>query len=109
MVQTAPEITSEIALKDPWLALLTFRHMVTPIRKVDAIVARGHDWGLEVWTLVHHSNVDVRQVLADRQWELMRMYPDLDVNFHILDRLDTPLESFLLPTEYDFFIRVRPV
>jgi hypothetical protein len=38
----------------------------------------------------------------------MVMYPDLDVDFHIVDRQDTSLESFVSPTEYDLFIRVRP-
>ncbi len=108
MAQTAAALAPELVRQDPWLALLAFRRLVAPIPGAEGIVARDHGWGLDVWTLVHRSTLETRQALADRQWELMAMYPDLDVDFHIVDRQDTSLESFVSPTEYDLFIRIRP-
>lgn len=108
MAQTVARLSQELVHQDPWLALMAFRRLVASIPGTEAIVARDHGWGLDVWTLMHQSTAEDRQTLADRQWELMDMYPDLDVDFHIVDRQDTPLESYLLPTEYDLFIRVRP-
>jgi hypothetical protein len=108
MAQTSAVLSSELVRQDPWLALMAFRRSVAPIPGTEAIVARDRGWGLDVWTLTHRSTAETRQALADRQWELMNMYPDLDVDFHIVDRQDIPLESFVSPTEYDLFIRVRP-
>lgn len=107
MAQSAAVLSSELIQQDPWLALLTFRRLVASIPGIEAIVARDHGWGLDVWTLVHGSTPETRQALADQQWELMTMYPELDVDFHIVDRQDIPLESFISPAEYDLFIRVR--
>lgn len=108
MAEAAAVLSPELVRQDPWLALMAFRRLVAPIPGTEAIVARDHGWGLDVWTLVHQSTSETRQALADRQWELIAMYPDLDVDFHIVDRQDAPLESFVSPTEYDLFIRVRP-
>lgn len=108
MAQTAAVPAPDLVRQEPWLALLAFRRLVTPIPGAEAIVARDHGWGLDVWTFVHRSTVETRQALANRQWELMTMYPELDVDFHVVDRQDTPLESMVSPTEYDLFIRVRP-
>lgn len=108
MAQTATALPAELVQQDPWLALMAFRRLMIPIPGTEAIVVRDHGWGLDVYTLVHQSTLETRQALADRQWELMTMYPELDVDFHIVDCQDTPLESFVSPTEYDLFIRVRP-
>jgi hypothetical protein len=107
MAQAAVALAPELVRQDPWLALLAFRRLVTSVPGSEAIMARDHGWGLDVWTFMHGSTVETRQSLADQQWALMAMYPELDVDFHIVDRQDTPLESFVLPTEYDLFIRVR--
>ena len=34
----------------------------------------------------------------------MQVFPDLDVDFHILDRRDEPMETFVCPSDYDMFI-----
>lgn len=107
MAQAAVVLSQELVRQDPWLALMAFRRLVASVPETEAIVARDHGWGLDVWTLVHRSTVETRQALADQQWGLMEMYPDLDVDFHIVDRQDIPLESFVSPAEYDLFIRVR--
>lgn len=108
MARTTDELSPELIRQDPWLALLAFRRLVASIPGIEAIVARDHGWGLDVWTLVHNSTSETRQALAAQQWELMTRYPELNIDFHIVDRQDTPLESFISPAEYDLFIRVRP-
>jgi hypothetical protein len=108
MAQVAAVLAPEIVRQDPWLALLAFRRLVVHIPGTEAIAARDHGWGLDVWTFVHRSGAETRQALARRQWELMTMYPELDVDFHIVDRQDMSLESCVSPSEYDLFIRVRP-
>ena len=107
MAQVATVFAPELVREDPWLALLAFRRLVIHVPGTEAIAARDHGWGLDVWTFVRRSGVETRQALARRQWKLMTMYPELDVDFHIVDRQDTPLESFVSPAEYDLFIRVR--
>jgi hypothetical protein len=90
MAQTVAALSRDLVQQAPWLALMAFRRLIASIPGTEAIVARDHGWGLDVWTLVHRSTIETRQALADRQWELMAMYPDLDVDFHIVDRQDTP-------------------
>lgn len=107
MAQAAVVLAPELVRRDPWLTLLTFRHLVASIPAVEAILVRDHGWGLDIWTLVHDSTAETRQALADCQWKLMEMYPALDLDFHIVDRRDTPLETLVSPTEYDLFIRMR--
>lgn len=107
MIQTVPVLTPEIALQDPWLTLMTFRRLVSPIPAVEAILARDRGWGLDVWTLVHQSDAAARDTLAQQQWEFLRLYPDLDIDFHIVDRRDQPLATFVSPAEYDLYLRVR--
>ncbi len=107
MIPTVPVLAPEIAQQDPWLTLLTFRRLVTPIPSVEAILARDRGWGLDVWTLVHQSDVAARSTLAEQQWEFMRLYPDVEIDFHIVDRRDHPLETFVSPAEYDLYLRVR--
>jgi hypothetical protein len=108
MAQAAAVLAPELVRQDPWLALLAFRRLVIHISGTEAIAARDHGWGLDVWTFVHRSGVETRQALVRQQWELMTMYPELNVGFHIVDRQDIPLESFVSPSEYDLFTRVRP-
>jgi hypothetical protein len=107
MIQTVPVLAPEIALQDPWLTLMTFRRLITPIPSVEAILARDRGWGLDVWTLVHQSDHKARHALAEQQWEFMRLYPTVDIDFHIVDRRDSPLETFVSPAEYDLYLRVR--
>jgi len=108
MDQGVAALSHELVREDPWLALMAFRRLIASIPGTEAIVVRDHGWGLDVWTLVRDSTPETRQALADQQWKLMSLYPDLDVDFHIVDRQDSPLETFVSPTEYDLFIRVRP-
>lgn len=107
MAQVAAVLAPELVRQDPWLALLAFRRLVIDIPGTEAIAVRDHGWGLDVWTFVNRSDVETRQALARRQWELMTMYSKLDLDFHIVDRQGAPLESFVSPSEYDLFIRVR--
>jgi hypothetical protein len=107
MIPTVPVLAPEMARQDPWLTLMTFRRLVTAIPSVEAILARDRGWGLDVWTLVHESDAAARSALAEQQWEFMRLYPDVVVDFHIIDRRDSPLETFVSPAEYDLYLRVR--
>ena len=107
MAQAIPILSPEITSQDPWLTLMTLRHLITPIASVEAILARDLGGALDVWTLVHHSDARTRASLADQQWEFMRLYPDVDVDFHIVERGGIPLESFVSPAECDLFVRVR--
>ena len=107
MAQAIPILSPEITSQDPWLTLMTLRHLITPIASVEAILARDLGGALDVWTLVHHSDARTRASLADQQWEVMRLSPDVDIDFHIVDRQDTALETFVSPAEYDLYLRVR--
>lgn len=107
MSQAVPVLSPEITSQDPWLTLMTFRRLITPIPSVEAILARDLGGGLDVWTLVHRSDVLARATLANQQWEFMRLYPEVDIDFHIVDRNDAPFETFVSPAEYDLYLRVR--
>jgi len=107
MAQTTVELPLQLVREEPWLALLTFRRLIASIPGVEAIVVRDRGWGLDVWTVVHRSTPETRRTLAAQQWQLMTMYPELDLDFHIVDRQELPLEMFVSPAEYDLFIRIR--
>lgn len=108
MAQTVPLLTPELVQQDPWLALITFRRLVAHIPGIEAILARDRGWGMDIWTLVHESTAETREAIANSQWQLLTMYPDLDVDFHIIDRDGAPFETFVSPSEYDLFIRIKP-
>ena len=90
---------------DPWTAVLVFGRMLTAVAEALLVIDRG--WGVDIWTVVNHSSPQMRSQLADKQWNFMQVFPDLDVDFHILDRRGEPLERFIRPSDYDVFIRLK--
>ena len=92
---------------DPWAAMMIFARMLTALAEAEAVLVIDRGWGVDVWTVVNHSSPQTRAQLADKQWNFMQVFPDLDVDFHILDRRGEPLESFVRPSDYDIFIRLK--
>jgi len=81
--------------------------MLAAVPEAEAVLVSDRGWGLDVWTVVNHSSPQTRHQLADKQWNLLQVFPDLDVDFHILDRRGEPLESFVHPSDYDMFVRLK--
>jgi hypothetical protein len=92
---------------DPWAAVIVFARMLTAIAEAEALLVIDRGWGVDVWTVVNRSSSQTRGQLADKQWNFMQVFPDLDVDFHILDRRDESLESFVRPSDYDVFIKLK--
>lgn len=92
---------------DPWAAVVIFGRMLATVAEAEALLVVDRDWGIDVWTVVNRSSSQTREQLADRQWNFMQVFPDLDVDFHILDRRDDPMESFVRPGDYDMYIRLK--
>lgn len=92
---------------DPWTAILVFGCTLTTVAVAEALLVIDRGWGVDIWTVVNHSSSQARSQLADKQWNFMQVFPDLDVDFHILDRRGEPLESFICPSDYDVFIRLK--
>lgn len=92
---------------DPWAAVMIFARMLATVAEAEAVLVIDRGWGVDVWTVVNHSSSQTRGQLADKQWNFMQVFPDLDVDFHILDRRGEPLESFIRPSDYDVFIRLK--
>ncbi len=92
---------------DPWTAVMILARMLTTVAGVEALLVSDRGWGIDVRTVVNRSSSQARGQLADKQWNFMQVFPDLDVDFHILDRRGEPLESFARPSDYDMFIRLK--
>ena len=71
---------------DPWAAMMIFARMLTMVAEAEAVLVIDRGWGVDVWTVVNRSSPQTRAQLADKQWNFMQVFPDLNVDFHILDR-----------------------
>jgi len=78
---------------------MIFARMLAIVAEAEAVLVMDRGWGVDVWTVVNHSSSQTRGQLADKQWNFMQVFPDLDVDFHILDRRGEPLESFVRPSD----------
>ena len=65
-------------------------------REVREVVHRGQS--------LFHSNATPA---CEKQWNFMQVFSHLDVDFHILDRRDEPMETFVCPSDYDIFIKLK--
>lgn len=92
---------------DPWSAIMAFRGILMAMPEAEALLIVNRGWGLDIWTLVNRSSTRTRRQLAEKQWNFMQVFPDLDVEFHILDRRDEPMETFVRPSDYDVFIKLK--
>lgn len=81
--------------------------MLSTVAAAEALVVIDRGWGIDVWTVVSNSSSQTRRELADRQWSFMQVFTGLDIDFHILDRGDEPIEQFVRPNECDMFIRLK--
>lgn len=90
-----------------WGAVMAFCGMLMTMPEAEAllIVNRGRE--LDMWTVVNCSSTRTRRQLAEKQWNFMQVFPDLDVDFHILDRRDESMETFVRPSDYDMFIKLK--
>lgn len=92
---------------DPWSAIMAFRGMLMAIPEAEALLIINHGWGLDIWTVFNYSSTQTRHRLAEKQWNFMQVFSDLDVDFHILDRHGESLETFVRPSDYDVFIKLK--
>ena len=92
---------------DPWTAVMAFGRMLTAIAEAEVLLVIDRGRGIDIWTVINRSSAQTRSQLADKQWSFMQVFPDLDVDFHILDRRNEPLERFVRPSDYDIFIRLK--
>ncbi len=108
-VATAERTTLRVMARgsDPWLAVMAFGRMLATVAEAEALLVMDRGAEVDVWTVVNRSSPQSRRRLADQQWNLMQVFPDLDMDFHILDRRDEPLDRLVRPNEYDMFIRLR--
>lgn len=92
---------------DPWMAVMVLGRMLSTVAAAEALVVIDRGWGIDVWTVVSNSSSQTRRELADRQWSFMQVFTGLDIDFHILDRGDEPIEQCVRPNECDMFIRLK--
>jgi hypothetical protein len=90
-----------------WGAVMAFCGMLMAMAETEALLIVNRGWGLDIWTVVNRSSPGTRRQLAEKQWNFMQVFPDLDVDFHILDRRDEPMETFVRPSDYDMFIKLK--
>jgi hypothetical protein len=84
-----------------WGAVMAFCGMLMAMAETEALLIVNRGWGLDIWTVVNRSSTRTRRQLAEKQWNFMQVFPDLDVDFHILDRRDEPMETFVRPSDYE--------
>jgi hypothetical protein len=92
---------------DPWMAVMVLGRMLSTVAAAEALVVIDRGSGIDVWTVVSNSSSQTRRELADRQWSFMQVFTGLDIDFHILDRGDEPIEQFVRANECDMFIRLK--
>ncbi len=58
-----------------------------------------------LWTVVDRVDDATRDAIYWQEWALMERYPDVDFDFHILERRGRPLDTFLSLADMDVFLR----
>ena len=71
----------------------TFAPMVLAIESVESVVYEKQGDTLKLWIVVNNSQEDQRYAIYDKQWEIMQLFPDILVDFGIMDRYDRPLDT----------------
>lgn len=106
MEALAPKIINtrqaSVAFLDP---LSAFYERLLSLEAVEALYADWHPDGLEVWLVVYHASAVDRQQIYEHELALMRAFPGLGLNTHLIDRAEVdPLTTVDL-TAVDAFLR----
>ena len=75
------------------------------IPAVEAVMARRTGNRYMVWTVADRPDERTRELVYWQEWALMEQYPDLDFDFHLLERQGQPLETLVTVTDMDVFMR----
>jgi prevent-host-death family protein len=88
-------------------AVYTFRQLVGEMQAVEAIIVTRIAGGYSIWTVADQLGEAARERLYDREWELMQLYPDLNFDFHLLERQGRDLEEFVTLKHVDLYLQVK--
>jgi len=89
----AKPITQTSATYDSFAS--TFSAMVLAIESVESVVYETQTDTLKLWIVVNNSQENQRYAIYDKQWEAMQSYPQVLIDFVVLDRYDRPLDSII--------------
>jgi prevent-host-death family protein len=88
-------------------AVYTFRQLVSEMRGMEAIIVTRIAGGYSIWTVADQLNEATRERLYNQEWELMQLYPDLNFDFHLLERQGRDLEEFVTLKYVDLYLQVK--
>ena len=84
-VEQAPSIDETVASM--------FAATVLAIESVESVIYETRNDTLKLWIVVNNSQEDQRYAIYDKQWEIMQLFPDVLVDFVVMDRYDRPLDT----------------
>ena len=67
--------------------------LLSGIIEVEAVMARCEGNRHRLWTVVDRVDDATRDAIYWQEWALMERYPDVDFDFHILERRGRPLDT----------------
>jgi prevent-host-death family protein len=88
-------------------AVYTFRQLVSEMQAMEAIIVMRIAGGYSIWTVADQLDEATREQLYGREWELMQLYPDLNFDFHLLERQGRDLEEFVTLKHVDLYLQVK--
>ncbi len=72
---------------------------------IEAVMAQRAGNQYAIWTVANRVDEETREFMYWQEWALMEQYPDLDFDFHLLERQERPLETLVTVTDMDVFMR----
>jgi prevent-host-death family protein len=88
-------------------AVYTFRQLVSEMQAMEAIIVTRIAGGYSIWTVADQLDEATREQLYGKEWELMQLYPDLNFDFHLLERQGRDLEEFVTLKHVDLYLQVK--
>lgn len=89
----------------PFPEVQTMWERLTATPAVEAVMARRAGNQYAIWTVVDRVDEQTREFIYWQEWALMEQYPDLNFDFHLLERHSRPLETLITITDIDLFMR----
>ena len=77
------------------IELRPFVERLREIRTVETLRAREIERGYKTWVVVNNASEQTRYAVYRAEWNLMRQFPDVAFDFHLVDREGEDLDSII--------------
>lgn len=92
--------------RDGFEPVITYYHALKDLPFVDAVYANRGSEGYEMWVVINGAGETEREQIYARELALLKKYPDLGMDFDLVDRLGRPIEEIAADWQAEITLRV---